>query len=369
MLALTPSSIASLAAPEKDVSRLQLVEAAINLLLACPHETLHQNAGTLDTTLSALCAQIPPRDCIAIQSRLQPLAALFPQTMDTGRSLQSVNSTDRLKPELASSDGLTSAPVDLALVARTAPCNQLLAMAGLPDLSPAVTGILVSRGTPEVLHRLTANNHAQFARSSFSTLIELAPCDMQLKTNMACRTDLPEGLALRLLPFLNHGQKIKLFTAGANIDTAQAANDLNAEREVYGGSGVDPSRALDNTIQRLCEDARISEITEVLADRLAIPHAASMNLLCGRLDYVAGLLVFAAGGSESCIQPILDLRQQLECRSSKDRRAAYEPFSTYKTEEARSIVIECVKSMQSTGLFRPEFDFSVSDDEAPEADL
>ncbi len=336
------------------------ISAIISLLLASPADALMRGAEQLDAAMSLVCSQLGEVDKAETWTRLAPLAHLFPRALEGLRATSSPSHGHLTKLSVIK-QRMTDLPptqdIELSEL-RFAPMDRLMAVADLPDLDASITAILVFRGNSEVLAKLTANSSARFARSSFTTLVELAPGDRRIKENLARRTDLPEALCLRLLPFLNHSQKVAMFVAGASINTATAANDLASERDVYLGSGVDPSRALDDTILRLCNDARISEVSEVLAERLRVPLATSMNLLCGRLDHVACLTLVAAGAGVKSIPPILNLRQRLECRKSRDHGASHDVFNRYTIEEARVLILDCNQAMMESGLVVSEFDFS-----------
>ena len=350
------SSVPRVALDEED--RSTTVNGIVSLLLASPADALSRSAAHLDVALSLVCAQLSESEKSATWTRLSPLAHLFPRSIEhlqaaaspsPGYVAQMHASLGSIIPE----DGADQ----LAKSLRFAPMQLLLEAARRPFLDSAATAILVFRGNSDVLAEVTANPGAVFTRSSLTTLVELAPSDRRLKENLSARADMPEALSLRMLPFLNQAQMVQMFVAGAAIDTATAASDLAAERDVYHGSGVDPSRALDDTLGRLCRDARISEISEVLAERLAIPLACSMNMLCGRLDHVAGLILMASGGGIQSVDPILDLRQRLECRHSKDRRSAFDVFTRYDLAQARDLVLACSKALQASGLVQSDFDF------------
>lgn len=325
------------------------IAAIVNLLLASPREALERGAGALDAAIALVCARLDARERQQTLERLGPLEALFP-----------LSSAQLAAPVETRPAGLAE-ELDAA---RTAPMHDLLEMAGRPDVDARLSAILVFRGNSDVLATLTGNPGARFATSSLNTLIELAPADRRIKDNLCARTDLPEPLALRLLPFLNRAQLVRLLTAGCAIDAATAASDLATERDVFNGSGVDPSRPLDATIAMLCQDARISEISEVVAERLGLPMASAMNVLCARLDHMACLGLNAAGASAAVIPGILALRQRLECRSGKDRRGAYEAFARYDQTEARSIIEACAAALSERGLVFSDLDFLTNDPEA-----
>ena len=329
------------------------IRAIVGLLLASPPESLEREARRLDAALAMVCARLGDVEKAETGAQLSGLAHLFPL------SLGELAAIDGRLPPSGETDGAGT----IARL-RFAPPEELMRIAQLPAIDEATTAILVFRGTSDILAAVTANPGARFAVSSFTTLIELAPGDRRIKENLSVRIDLPERLALRILPFLNEMQLVRMLAAGASIDTATAAADLAAERDVYRGSGVDPSRPLDDTIAILCNDARVSELSELLSERLGITLATAMNLLCGRLDHSAGILLRAAGASTATVQPVLTLRQRLECRPSNDRRAAHEAFTRYSMRTAREMVIACAEVFKERGLSSSDFDFAT----APKAD-
>ena len=338
------------------------IHAIVSLLLASPPEALEREALRLDAALAMVCTRLAGAEKAETALKLEALRHLFPLSVgelepsDPGASADRLNRTESAPPvEIAH-----SGPVADLDALRFALPDNLMQVALLPHVDEATSAILVFRGTSDVIATVTGNPGARFALSSFTTLIELAPGDRRIKENLSLRIDLPERLAMRLLPFLNDAQLVKMLAAGASIDTATAASDLSTEREVYRGSGVDPSRPLDDTIIMLCNDARISELSELLADRLAIALASTMNLLCGRLDHAAGILLHAAGASTAVVQPVLQLRQRLACRQSNDRRAAHDAFGRYSGAEARRIVLACASVLRTSGLVVSDFEFEAA---------
>jgi len=315
------------------------IASIVSLLLASPPEALQRSAGSLDAAIALVCARLSDRERAATRSRLEPLQELFPL------SLAKLSKPSHIAPD---------AELDAV---RFAPMPELLALASMPGLDARKSAILAFRGDSDVLAALTGNHAAALSSSSLTTLIELAPGDRRIKDNLCARPDLPEPLALRLLPFLNRTQLVTLLTTGCSIDMATAAHDLATEREVFEGSGVDPSRPLDQTIGMLCTDARISELSEVVADRLRIPLASAMNLICARLDHTACLALHAAGASAVVVSPVLALRQRLECRDGKDRRGAQEAFARYSPSEARSIIEDCAARLAERGVVVSDLDF------------
>ena len=104
--------------------------------------------------------------------------------------------------------GLTEPSAQIHL-ARAADAATLGRIARSPGLTEAMTTILVSRGSRSVLHAVTANPTAQFAKSCFTTLAELAPSDRALRENLALRADLPEAILGKLMPFLPEALKAR----------------------------------------------------------------------------------------------------------------------------------------------------------------
>ncbi len=243
---------------------------------------------------------------------------------------------------------------DLIKHARFATPGELEDIALKSNLPVSVTSILVSRGFSQAICVLTANKTAKLSKSSLSMIIELAFSNLQLKENLTHRIDVPEALLLRLMPYLNENQKVQLLTADFVIDSKTAVQCLANERDMNPGNGVDPSRAIDDTLSRLCIEMRIHEIADVLSERLCMPLALAMNFLNSRMDFCRALVLNAAGADVNSVLSILRLKQIKNVRLNSDAGAIHKLSQNYTLEKAFHIINLCLEKMQKIGLIGPD---------------
>jgi len=88
---------------------------------------------------------------------------------------------------------------DLVEVAKTKSQAHLMVIAGRPRINEPVTDVLVERGEPAVVLKVTANEGARFSEMSFVRLITGAANDRELAAIVAKRKDIPAELR----PFLD----------------------------------------------------------------------------------------------------------------------------------------------------------------------
>lgn len=83
---------------------------------------------------------------------------------------------------------------DLVEIAKAKSQKHLMAIAGRPQMGTAVSDVLVGRGNPEVMRKVTGNTGASISEVSFVRLINEAKKDQQLATKIGERQDLPAEL-------------------------------------------------------------------------------------------------------------------------------------------------------------------------------
>ncbi|MFM9975542.1 MAG: DUF2336 domain-containing protein [Beijerinckiaceae bacterium] len=240
-----------------------------------------------------------------------------------------------------------SNPITLA---RRASQAELLQIAAVPNLPEALTNVVISRGDRTVLERALRNPSANFARSSLTTLAELAPSDRMIKEAMVARKDLPEPIIERLLPYLSPEAKARLLLSGAAFSQddcrealEQAAADL-AENLVQGQMmmGLDTCLATLNEgdtsvgeiITLLARDARIAELAAFAATRLDISQAAAFNALSGRIDHAAVVILRAMECDAAAFVDVMNMRRRCGCREARETKSAWNLGQRYSVADA-----------------------------------
>ena len=301
---------------------------------------------TLDTIFSLIMSASP--DVITANGDIveQIIKRVLPHFSEAEKNCI-LNKLRLLKQKGTSTD---LSEYDLIKHARFGTPAELEEIASKPDLPISVTSILVARGFLEAIHALTANNSAKLSRSSISMIIELASSDFKLKENLTRRTDIPEAFLMRLLPYLNQNQTIQLLTADFSINDRTAIQYLANERRTNLGNGIDPSRAIEDTISRLCTEMRLYEIADILSKRLYTPLALTMNFLNSRMDYCRALILNAAGADENSVFNILGLKQINNFRLNSDINAVHYVYQNYTLEKASNFIDSCLEKARFNGL-------------------
>jgi Uncharacterised protein conserved in bacteria (DUF2336) len=244
-----------------------------------------------------------------------------------------------------------SNPITLA---RKASMSELLQMAGLPDLPEGITNVLIARGDRDILQRVLENPTASISKSSLTTLAELAPSDRMIKESMIARVDLPEPIVERLLPFLSPDAKARTLMVGHPFGELEARNALNqaasdlvtAYRNGNALMGLDTCQAtldegkmtVNEVICVLARDVRVAELASFMATRLDIRHLSAFNILSGRLDHSAAVLVRALDGDFASMDGVMIMRRRCGCRDARETRSAFSTAQRYTVEAAQSLI-------------------------------
>jgi uncharacterized protein (DUF2336 family) len=114
-------------------------------------------------------------------------------------------------PVLAQSEALTDK--DLIEIAGTGSQAHLAKIATRPQLSEAVTDVLVDRGDIEVKTEVAANQGAHFSNSGFSKLVLVADGNDRLTETMGLRSDIPPDLFKQLLAHATEAVRERLMAS------------------------------------------------------------------------------------------------------------------------------------------------------------
>jgi hypothetical protein len=243
-------------------------------------------------------------------------------------------------------------PISLA---RRASQEELLQIAALPSLPEALSNVLISRGNREVLERVLRNPSAIIARSSLTTLAELAPSDRLIKNALADRFDLPEPIVDRLLPFLPKAQKARLLLCGLafNFDhCSRAMSDANEEVQTAQAAGQaimtvpaclhaieQGSATISEVIILMARETRVAELSAIAAARLGLGLTAAFNAFSGRLDHAAVVLMRALDCEMTAVDEVMQMRRRLGCREARETRSAQVLAQRYSLAAARELAL------------------------------
>lgn len=242
-------------------------------------------------------------------------------------------------------------------MAATCPPELLVKLAARPNPSERLCSLIVSRGHAEALAAILRNPGARFARSSLTTMVELAASDMALREAMCARADLTDMILDRLWPYLSPALKAGVLAAGCARSHAEAllicANAAEEEaceisedgtlRSVAEWSQAVRNReaSLSHAMRTLDREGRIVDVATMLAEFAGIEPAMALALMIGTYDRGAVAPARLAGCDDDSMMSLIHLRGRAGARSTADRRGPLHAFAKLGEDEARSIIQGC----------------------------
>jgi uncharacterized protein (DUF2336 family) len=116
---------------------------------------------------------------------------------------------------------------DIIAVASSGSDDHLLAISGRLHIGEDVTGVLVDRGSPEVVRELASNASAKLSDSSFGKLVSRAGADPMLAAAVGTRRDIPRQHFIALVRDASAAVRMKLATT--EPDFAREVSDTVAD--------------------------------------------------------------------------------------------------------------------------------------------
>jgi Uncharacterised protein conserved in bacteria (DUF2336) len=261
-----------------------------------------------------------------------------------------------MQPEPDHSPVMLSSACPEALAATCAP-ERLQALAQRPHPSERLCSLIVSRGHADALVAILRNPHARFAKSSLTTMVELAASDMSLREAMCARPDLTDMILDRLWPYLSQTSRAAVLAAGcasnhaeALVICADAASEEASEisddetlRSVAEWSSAVRVRdeSLSHAMRTLDQEGRIVDVAAMLAEFAGIETAMALSLMIGSYDRGAVALARLAGCDDDSMMSLIHLRGRAGARGTADKRGPLHAFAKMTEDEARSIILGC----------------------------
>ena len=176
-----------------DSRQLVILQRVTDLFMVGVENYNDEQIAIFDDVICRLIENIGQSALVELADRLSSVGK------GPGNTLARLSSSDDIAvsgPTLARANGLSDK--DLVAIAGKKGQKQLAAIAGRPQISEAVTDVLVERGNADVSRKVSANLGAKFSEMGFVKLINKAKKDRELATAISNRGDLPE----ELVPFL-----------------------------------------------------------------------------------------------------------------------------------------------------------------------
>jgi Uncharacterised protein conserved in bacteria (DUF2336) len=289
--------------------------------------------------IAMLAGRVAPEARLAAAETLRA-AGTIPVSVFAGLALPQVS----LKPKIDTGRNDTS----------TCSLSQLLMIACQAEVPEAQTNLIVARGAAEALVAVAANPGARFAKSSLTTLVELAASDFSLREALCSRSDLPDAILDRLWPYLSPRAKLAVLSAGLTLDEAAidslmkaAEQDLLATmRDGDLPMGLDTCIAqvtdgtwtLSDAIKALASEGRFVDVASLLARRAGAGTEVALALLLGSYDRGCVALAKAAEVDAPALALIVDVRARAGARRTPDRRGPMHAFSGMGAHEAAELL-------------------------------
>jgi uncharacterized protein (DUF2336 family) len=250
-------------------------------------------------------------------------------------------------------------------VAEAATCGpgRLVMLAQLPDVPEALSNRIVARGHAEALVAVLANPSARFAKSSLTTIVELAASDFSLRQALCGRGDLPDAILDRLWPFLSQASRIQVLAAGCRTDTraltallAEADQDLiMAVRDGELPLSIDTclTRIADGewtlarAIKALGQEGRIADVATLLARKACILPVTALDLLMGAYDRGLVVLARAAQADVAALEAALLVRMRAGCRRTADARGPLHALAALTEAEASALLLHLAAAREA----------------------
>ena len=297
---------------------------------------------------------------------------------DAPRKLMTTLAQDEIsiaEPVLENSPALTSD--DLVEIASSASMEHLGVIAGRKSVDEAVTTVLVDRGDSAVLTKVTENEGAEIAGSSFLKLVEKARKDETIQAALMNRPDLPDGAGRALLPVLTEELKQRVSALGADntlvqlmaeraaTEVAARAQKIEEAREQSNALINDVSSGntnIDEAVTLFARSDRTAELGMLLAKVSELPPAAVSQLLFSTSDKPLVILCKANGVSDDAYKDVLTMRARRLRIGGLELNDAIQRYAKMTKDSARRSLETLRKSGEAFGL---KLDKGAADTEAP----
>lgn len=236
--------------------RQKALTLVTDLFMAGSGRYTDEQLALFDDVLLNLSSSIETKARVKLSKRLANVADA---PIKVVRSLAFDDVVEVAVPVLKSSPRLTDE--DLVETAKTKSQDHLHAITQRPQLSEAVTDVLVERGDREVVHSVAKNTGARFSDQGFGKLVARARGDDTLARFVGARRDIPRHHFLKLLESASASVRTKL--ESAHPDVAEAIREVVSEISTHISQEVRSSSRehakAKQRVKRLCKTSQFSE--------------------------------------------------------------------------------------------------------------
>jgi hypothetical protein len=174
--------------------RTDILRRVTDLFVASADNSNESQVQVFDGVMGQLITHVESRAAAELSHRLSSMANA---PVETVRRLANNDDIAVAAPVLSKSGRLTDN--DIIEIAKHKSQAHLAKIAGRPQLSSAVTDVLVDYGSPLVANELAVNTGAKFSRTGMAKLVLRADGDDRLTQSIAIRSDIPPRLFQQLV--------------------------------------------------------------------------------------------------------------------------------------------------------------------------
>lgn len=167
--------------------RIETLRRLTSLFIEQSPHLGEDHVGVFDEVISRLAGEIEFRARVELAERLADIANAPRKTV---RDLAFDENLAIARPVLERSPRLEEK--DLVEIASERGQDHMLAMSSRPDLTPAVTDVLVTRGDEKVVRKVARNDAAKFSDRGYGTMVQRASEDQELQAILTARVDIPQ---------------------------------------------------------------------------------------------------------------------------------------------------------------------------------
>jgi uncharacterized protein (DUF2336 family) len=277
-------------------------------------------------------------------------------------------------PVLSQSTALSES--DLVASASTQSQGHLYAIAQRPEISEAITEILIERGEPKVVHTVAKNAGARISDGCFRELVMRAGDDAQLALHVGTRCDIPRHHFLALLETASASVRRKIVAANPRFTVAvqgavtEVIDDINQEvrkRSPDHAKARAKVRRLKDwkelgeaNVHAAARAQNFEQAVTALSALACCPIEMAERAVLNENPGVVQIIAKAAGCSWTTVKALLLMTVADRRMSKKDLDRARDNFERLETRTAKRVLEFYDARRSSRGFERPPIDSSAS---------
>jgi uncharacterized protein (DUF2336 family) len=329
--------------------RVETLRRVTDMFLGRAPDFTEQQIALFDDVIGRLADGIEAAARSRLAERLAPVANA---PIDVIRTLAHDDDIAVAGPVLAKSARLSES--DLVAIATTKGQQHLHMISGRAEVGEAVTDVLLTRGSSEVVRTLARNDGARFSKAGFSTLVERARDDDLLAESVGLRADLPphhlrqliaratelvqRRLCVRAGPQRRQEIETVLSTASRAVE-AQLAPQRSYEEAERRIAALHAAGALnEQALHELATTGRFEDSVAALAKLCAVPVDVVDRLMSDD-DLDAILIPAKAAGFEwTTVQAVIRLKNGGQALAADDLNKTLRQFRKLSEATAQRVV-------------------------------